>query len=476
MAALAITLQEKINSTFHQQKAKAIEWRQSTFMQREDRLIRMRDWINSHQDEICQAIFEDFRKPKEEVLLTEILVVLQDINHTVSSLKDWMGQHEVKTPVSLLGTRSYIHYEPKGVALIIAPWNYPFNLMMGPLVSALAAGCTAILKPSELTPHTAALISKAINELYTPNEVVVFEGEAEVSQYLLSLPFDHVFFTGSPAIGKHVMRAAADHLASVTLELGGKSPAIVDRNSDIRDAAQKIVWGKFVNNGQTCIAPDYVLIDELQGEAFLQEMIAAIVAAYGKQEDIQKSKDLARIVNARHYQRLKGLLDDAIEKGAKIAFGGDCDENDYYISPTLVLGITEEMEIAHEEIFGPLLPVITYKTKEQAADYINTKPKPLSLYIFSNSQVFEDYFITHTSSGGVCVNDAVIHFMNSNLPFGGVNNSGIGKAHGHFGFIAFSNEKSVLRQRVGFTGVKLLYPPYSNIKRKTIEVFKKLFG
>jgi aldehyde dehydrogenase (NAD+) len=465
-----------IQDVFKKQQQKALSMRNSSADERIDKLIRLREWIKANETRICEALFADFRKPKEEVVLTEITVVLSDIKHTIKNLKSWMSPKEVQTPISLLGTRSYIHYEPKGVSLIIAPWNYPFNLMLGPLVSAISAGCTAMLKPSEMTPHTAKLISECIRELYVESEVAVFEGDVHVSQALLALPFDHIFFTGSPAVGKHVMRAAAEHLSSVTLELGGKSPAIIDRNANLKDAAEKIIWGKFVNNGQTCIAPDYVLVDEAVVQELVDLMINRIAQFYGEGEAIQQSPDIARIVNDRHFQRVKFLLDDALSKGAVAAHGGITDAEDRYIAPTLLTHLREDMEIMHEEIFGPLLPILTYSSREDAVQYIHSKPKPLALYIFTNSSVFSDYFVENTSSGGVCVNEAVLHFMNHYLPFGGVNNSGIGKAHGYHGFLAFSNEKAVLNQRVGFTGPKMLYPPYNQLKKSTIKIFQKILS
>lgn len=379
-----------------------------------------------------------------------------------------MKPKSVPTPLAMLGTKAKIWHEPKGTSLIISPWNYPFNLTIGPLVSALAAGCTATIKPSELSPATSNLIKEMIHELFDPSEVMVILGEAAVSQKLLALPFDHIFFTGSPQVGKIVMKAAAEHLTSVTLELGGKSPALIDDTADLNDAAGKIIWGKFVNCGQTCIAPDYILVPEAHKERLVMEMKVFLQKFYDPDyKGISHSGDYARIINKRHFTRIKNLLLDAMEKGATLEFGGNAEESDLFFEPTILSGITSEMDVIQEEIFGPILPIVTYKSMEEAIELINSKPKPLAPYYFGKNPSTSKKVLKETSSGNAVINDCVLHFLHNELPFGGVNNSGIGKSHGYYGFLAFSNEKGVLKQRVGYNNVTLLRPPYG-IKAKQI--------
>ncbi|TFV95489.1 aldehyde dehydrogenase family protein [Algoriphagus kandeliae] len=449
----------------------AVAWRSSTASERIDRLKKLRTWIKTHQNDIREALWDDFRKSEVETDLSEIFPVTSEINHTIKHLKSWMTPLSLSTPMPMLGTKAKILYEPKGVSLIIAPWNYPFNLAIGPLVSAIAAGCPTIIKPSELTPATSSLIARMISEIFSEGEVQVYQGDAEVAQALLSLPFDHIFFTGSPQIGKVVMEYAAKHLTSVTLELGGKSPCIITESADIKDAAQKIIYGKLVNCGQTCVAPDYILVHQDRKELLLAELQVAIQEMYDPQfKGLEHSNDMARIVNERHFSRLKTYLDDAVEKGAKIEFGGKTIPHHRFIEPTLLSEVNEDMLVAQEEIFGPLLPILTYKTLQEAVQYINKKPKPLALYIFDKSKSYESV-LQQTSSGNAVINDCVLHFLHNEMPFGGVNNSGIGKAHGHFGFLAFSNEKGILKQRIGPNNTTLLRPPYG---MKTKQIIKSL--
>jgi aldehyde dehydrogenase (NAD+) len=453
---------------FSTHQVTAVKWRSSTLEERSARLINLRNWIKKNQALIRKALWEDFKKPPVEVDLSEIFPVTSEIKHTLSNLKGWMKPKGVSTPLSMIGTSSKVYYEPKGTVLIISPWNFPFNLTVGPLVSALAAGCPSIIKPSELSPATSSLIQKMVNEVFLPDEVEVFPGEIEVSQALLKLPFDHIFFTGSPAVGKIVMKAAAEHLTSVTLELGGKSPAIIDASAELNDAAEKLIWGKFSNCGQTCIAPDYILVHESQKERFLMELKVFLQKFYDPIfKGIENSPDYARIIGPRHFERLSEHLKDAISKGAKLDFGGKNDESSRYFDPTILTEIKENMSVFQEEIFGPILPIITFSTIEEAIEMVNSKPKPLALYYFGKNSENSDKIIRETSSGNAVLNDCVIHFLHNGLPFGGVNNSGIGKAHGHAGFLSFSNEKGVLNQRIGFNNISLLRPPYG-VKTKQI--------
>jgi aldehyde dehydrogenase (NAD+) len=387
-----------------------------------------------------------------------------------------MKPSKVETPMALIGSASYVQYEPKGVTLIMAPWNFPFNLAIVPLISAIAAGCCAMVKPSEITPNTSALIRKMIGELFNENEIAVIEGDAEVAQALLRLPFDHIFFTGSPQIGKVVMKAAAEHLTSVTLELGGKSPVIVDQSADITDAAQKIVWGKFMNCGQICVSPDYLFVHKSRESELVQALQQAIEKMFaGQAKSVATSPDYARIVNTRHRKRIQGLISDAVQKGAYVAAGGEVIEEENYIAPTLLTRVNAYMQVMQEEIFGPVLPIMTFEDLEQVTNFINLRDKPLALYIFSQNKKSTDFILNTTSSGGVCINDCVLHYTNPHLPFGGVNTSGIGKAHGHYGFLDFSNQKAVLKQRTGFTSIKMTYPPYTDKVKRLVKVFVKWF-
>ena len=465
-----------LDKIFKNQLLTSIAWRTSTASEKIARLEKIRSWIKDHQQEIRNALKNDFGKPEPETDISEIFPVTAEINHTIKNLKKWMKPKSVSTPLPMLGTSGKVYVEPKGTSLIISPWNYPFNLTIGPLISALSAGCTAIIKPSEMTPHTSELVSQMISELFDPNEVAVVSGEVEVSTELLKLPFDHIFFTGSPAVGKIVMKAAAENLTSVTLELGGKSPAILNEDADYKDAAEKIIWGKYVNCGQTCIAPDYILVPESRQEILIMEMKVALQKMYDPAyEGIEKSPDMARVVNDKHFQRLTRTIEDAISKGAKLEFGGKCNPNTRYIDPTILTEVTEEMLVMQEEIFGPIFPIKTYKSLEEAIEYVNSKPKPLALYFFGKNPEITSKVLHKTSSGNAVINDCVLHFLHLGLPFGGVNNSGIGKAHGYHGFLAFSNEKGVLTQRVGLNNVTLLRPPYGIKAKKIIASLIKWF-
>lgn len=461
---------------FHSQLPTSIAWRSSTLVERKERLLKLLNWINTHQEGIHKALWLDFNKPAIEVDLNEIFPVTSEIKHCLKNLSNWMRPQPQPTPLPMLGTSAFVVAEPKGRALLISPWNFPFNLTVGPLVSALAAGCTAVVKPSEYAPHTAQLVQDMVSDLFAPHEVAVCLGEKEVASELLNLPFDHIFFTGSPAIGKIVMRAAAQHLSSVTLELGGKSPVILDHSADLKDAAEKLIWGKFVNCGQTCIAPDYILVPEDKKEIFLghaREVLNRYYDPTGK--GIMQSPDYARLINAKHFDRIRQLVEDALQKGAQVEAGGEMDEETRYVAPTLITAIREDMLVFQEEIFGPILPILTYSHLNDALALIHSQPKPLALYFFGKDESKAKRVMAETSSGNLVINDCVLHFLHSELPFGGVNNSGIGKAHGKYGFMAFSNEKGVLKQRIGFNNVSLLRPPYGIRVKKLIATMMKWF-
>lgn len=455
---------------FARQQVRAEVLRQEKLEARATRLRRLSAWITENRAAIQQALYADFRKPILETDVTEIWPSQTEIKHTLRHLRQWAKPRRVGTPLSLVGTRGWVQYEPKGVCLIMAPWNYPFYLALDPLVSALAAGNCCIIKPSEMTPTVAALLSRMCQELFDPAEVTVVEGDKEVATQLLTLPFNHIFFTGSPQVGKVVMRAAAEHLSSVTLELGGKSPAVVDETADLRDTAEKIVWGKGINAGQTCVAPDYLLVHEAIREQLVAEIRGVVQRYYNPEgEGVAASKSFARIVNDHHYARVAGLLTEAQQQGATIVLGGQLDAGQRFIEPTVLVDVPAESRIMQEEIFGPLLPIRTFRTLEQAAAEVNSRPHPLALYVFSQRKENQRYLLQNIPAGGACVNETILHLAHPELPFGGLGNSGLGRAHGLAGFQAFSNEKSVLQQRVGRTGLKPIYPPYTPQVKKLVN-------
>jgi aldehyde dehydrogenase (NAD+) len=462
-----------IRRVFEAQRETALRWRHSTVQERLARVRKLYDAVLANEQAIIDAGFADFRKPATEVVLTEVMPIVMEARDAFRHLKKWAKPTVVRPTLMMLGTKSYIQYEPKGRALIISPWNYPVNLSFGPLVSALAAGCPAIIKPSEMTPHMSAVISRIVRETFREDEVAVFEGEVEVSKTLLDLPFDHIFFTGSPAVGKIVMAAAAKHLTSVTLELGGKSPTIIDPTADLKLAAQNIAWGKFTNNGQTCIAPDHIYVHESVKDSFVGHLRDVLKNAYGDDASQQKeSPYLARVVNQRHTQRIGALLSDAKARGATVLAGDHVSESECFISPTLLTDLPDDAKIMSEEIFGPLLPIIPYARLDEVIDKINAQPKPLALYIWSKNNDNIDKVMHGTSSGGACINHTVVQFVHGNLPFGGVNNSGIGNAHGLFGFKAFSHERAVVRTRIMLA--KSFFPPYTWVSRLMMKMLKKM--
>jgi aldehyde dehydrogenase (NAD+) len=431
------------------------------------RIVKIRALENAllaRRDEIRQALFDDYKKPAAEVDLSEIYPVLGEARHARRHLRRWMEPHRVPSTLALLGSRSSIVYEPKGVALIISPWNFPINLTLGPLVSAIAAGNCAIIKPSEMTPHASACMKSILADLFDENEVALIEGDGSVAQALLAKKFDHIFFTGSPRVGRIVMKAAAEHLASVTLELGGKSPVIIDRTANLDEAAKKIAWGKFFNSGQICIAPDYLLVDETVRPEFSEKLKRAI-DAMGDARGV--------LVNDAHAARIRMLLDDAVNNGAELVAGGVAKERD--LSPTLLGNVKSNSAVMQSEIFGPVLPIIGYRSIDEALNVIGEREKPLVMYLFSRSRRFVRDILARTSAGGTVINDTLVHFYQVNLPFGGVGESGIGKSHGFFGFEAFSNARGVLEQPTRFSAIQLMYPPYTKFKQKLIDLTLKYF-
>lgn len=459
----------QIRRVFESQLATALAWRESTAAERIARLKKLRDGMMARREDFYAAFQKDYRKPSAEVEATEFMPVLDEIRHAIGSLKKWMKPTKVWPTIASAMTSSWIEYQPRGRSLIIAPWNFPLNLCFGPMVSALAAGDTVILKPSEMTPAVSAVMAEIIASIFPDNEVALFEGSLPTSQALLDLPFDHIFFTGSPAVGKVVMAAAAKNLTSVTLELGGKSPVIVDESANLRLTAEALMWGKFTNCGQICVAPDHVYVHESVKDKLVEQCKAVLAERYGVTPQEQRnSPHLARVINQRHTQRLAGLLQDAQSRGARVLAGGEVDVATCYIAPTLIEQIPQDAQIMTEEIFGPLLPIMTYRDLDTVVREINAQPKPLALYVFSTHKQRTRRLLAQTSSGGVAINHCVLHYAQGNLPFGGVNNSGIGNAHGHFGFKAFSHERAVLKSGP-ILMAKLFFPPYTGFKQKLIR-------
>jgi aldehyde dehydrogenase (NAD+) len=463
-------------AVYDRQRANRWKVAQTTADERAAKLRRLYDGIWARREEIEQAIQADFGKNPAETDLTEIYPCLAEIKHAIANLYQWMEPVPVETPLALFGTRSEIRYEPKGLVLILSPWNYPFNLLINPLVAAIAAGNCVIAKPSSKVPKTSAFLKKFLAEIFPEDEVAVFEGSPAVSDALLFLPFDHIFFTGSPKIGKTVMVAAARNLTPVTLELGGKSPVIVDASADIRKAAERILWGKFVNAGQTCVAPDYLLIHESRAAEFTAEARKVVARRYGETEEARRnSPDYCRLVSEGHLEGLKKVLEESLRQGAKVEFGGEARPGERFLSPTLLSNVREDSPIMREEIFGPILPMIAFKSLEEAFRIIRSRGKPLALYIFSKDDKAVERILRNTTAGGTCVNSVMVHLANPDLPFGGVGHSGMGSYHGVYGFRALSHERAVLRQG-WFDSLKNFYPPYTAKVRNLIRWTMKLLG
>lgn len=453
-------INEEIRRVYEKQRLHSLVVARTSAQERMAKLKKLKTALWGQREALHKALCDDFRKNHSEADLTEVLPLMAEIKHTIKHLPEWMKPVRVKTPMLLFGTSSEIHYEPKGVVLILSPWNYPVNLLIGPLVSAIAAGNCAMLKPSSKVPNTAHFLKGFISDLFREEEVALFEGSSAISDELLKLRFDHIFFTGSTRIGRNIMAAAANHLTPVTLELGGKSPVIVDETADIHKAAERLMWGKFINAGQTCVAPDYLMIHEDRLDEFLSSAIAVLEERYGHDPVMRRSDpSYCRLVNESHHQGLVRILDQAVAKGARIVFGGLHDRSERYLEPTLLCGVKEDSPLMQEEIFGPILPILTFRDLSEPERIIRSQEKPLALYIFSESKAHIDRLLTNTSAGGTCVNTVMVHLVNLELPFGGVGESGMGSYHGFFGFKTMSHERAVLRQGRIDT-LRVFYPPY----------------
>ncbi|MDG0816316.1 aldehyde dehydrogenase family protein [Bdellovibrio svalbardensis] len=452
------------------QKHFSLQLRKDPVEIRLEHLKNLELMIDAHQKDFVEALKNDFAKPEMETLTSEIYPLLIEIRHAQKQLRQWMTAEKVSAPLFLKGTQNFIHYEPRGVCLIIAPWNYPLFLTLGPMISAIAAGNTVVLKPSELASHTSALLARLIKATFAEEHITVVEGGVENTQALLKLPFDHIFFTGSTTVGKIVMEAAAKNLSSVTLELGGKSPTIVDITADLNLAATKIIWAKFLNAGQTCVAPDYLFVQESVYSQFIAALRENLNRIYGKTPEARKAnKDFARIISNKHTTRLKEMLEDSLANEGQILYGGDIDVTANFLAPTVIDNVDVHSRLMQEEIFGPILPIMKYKDFSEVIHFINERPKPLALYIYSHSEMNIEQLTRETSSGGLVINDSVIHLANGYLPFGGVGDSGMGNCHGIHGFRTFSHAKGILRQSWGAKLLGMIYPPYTSQKLEIIK-------
>lgn len=416
--------------------------------------------IQKYEDLIIKALYDDFKKPAFEAVLTETNYVISELKNTIKNISKWASPKRVFPSILNFPSTDYIYKEPYGNVLVIAPWNYSFQLSLCPLISAVAAGNKVVLKPSELTPNTSAIIAKIIEKSFHINHVEVIQGGIEVSDKLLAKRWDYIFFTGSVTVGKIVAKAAAEHLTPVTLELGGKNPCIIDKTADLKLAAKRIVWGKFINAGQTCIAPDYILIQKSMKINFITFLMEEIIQAYGKKPE--KSPDYARIINTKNWLRLMSMIEPE-----KVIFGGESNANEFYIAPTLIDEPELESLVMQEEIFGPILPILTYESENEINKVVSKYEKPLAFYIFSKNDSFVKKMILKYSFGGGCVNDTLIHFSNKRLPFGGVGHSGIGAYHGKLSFDIFSHHKAVVK-KANWLDLPIRYAPYKD-KLKSIK-------
>jgi aldehyde dehydrogenase (NAD+) len=428
-------------------------------------LIKLKKSIQANEESIIAAMYQDLHKSRYETFTTEIGVIYPDIGLITKNLKKWAKPHRVPTPLVFFGAQSYVYHEPYGTALIIGPFNYPVNLVFEPLIGAIAAGNCAVIKPAQMTPDVSKIIAKIIRECFEENYIHVIEGDREATAALINAPFDYIFFTGSVNTGKTVMAAAARNLVPVTLELGGKSPCIVDETADIDLAAQKIVWGKFSNAGQTCVAPDYVFVHQKVKQQLLDNIKKYILRFYGANP--KESKDYGRIVNQKHTERLALLIDRE-----KVVIGGDFDIGNSYIAPTVLDRVGWDDAVMADEIFGPVLPILEFENLDEAIKQINRKPKPLALYLFTTSKEVEIKVIANVSYGGGCINDTILHLANPHLPFGGVGDSGIGAYHGKSSFETFSHTKSILKRKANLFG-DMIYPPSDNRKLSLVRRFLK---
>lgn len=446
------------------QQAYFYEGHTSSLNFRLGQLQKLSDGIKKYEADIIEALYKDLRKPEFEAYTSEVGFTLESITYMKKNLKRWMKKEKKKMPLHQFGSKGFLTYEPFGTVLIIGPFNYPFQLLIEPMIGAIAAGNTVVLKPSSDTSHTEAVIVKLIKEVFNDKFVDIVTGGREVTSELINSPFDYIFFTGSVNVGKIVMEAAAKNLVPVTLELGGKSPTIVDKTAKVDLAAKRVAWGKYLNSGQTCIAPDYVYVHETVAEDFKASLKKYIHKFYG--ENVIESPDYGRIVSERHYTRLKDLIDEN-----KIYSGGHFSDETFYIEPTVIENVTWQDPVMSDEIFGPILPILTFNDMDHVISEINARPKPLALYLFTESKKVEKEVLSRTSSGGVAINETITHIVSPHLPFGGVGSSGMGAYHGKYSFLTFSHRKSVVKKSTKLD-IKLVFPPYNNKIKLVKKVMK----
>ncbi len=465
-------------AAFERQRAYRFEFRNKGIEYRLELLGRLKTAIIEWQPKIEQALYDDLHRNSIETDLLDITPVLSEIEFTLKNLWEWSQSTSVSTPLALRPGHSEIRYEPKGQVLVLGTWNYPFQLCINPLVAALCAGNTVILKPSELAPQTSRIIKLLCDRTFAPEVVSVLEGGVETSEALLDLPFDHFFYTGSAKVGKIVAKAAAEHLASVTLELGGKSPVIVDSTADLEIAAEKIAWGKWSNSGQTCVAPDYLLVPKSKADLIVKYLEIAVIRLFSRGTgDFKASQDYCRLISEKHFLRIATAVRKSIEQGSVLRFGElPGSETEKFMPPMILSQVKGHHAIMQDEIFGPVLPILEYDDSQgvsEAIEFVNSRDKPLALYIFSQNRPTVERVLHETTSGGVVVNDVTLHLANPFLPFGGIGPSGQGRYHGQFGFKEFSHEKSVFYQS-RLSGIKLMYPPYTDRTRKLLHWVRKL--
>ena len=456
----------KLRDTFDAGHTRPLSWRKK-------QLKQMKALLREGEDELARALQDDLGKAPIEAWATELNLVAREIDHMLSKLDSWAKPRRVHEPVVLQPAKARIIPEPLGVVLVIAPWNYPVQLQLLPMASAIAAGNAVIGKPSELAPATSAAMAKLVAKYMDDEAVAIVEGAASETQALLTERFDHIFYTGGANVARIVMEAAAKHLTPVTLELGGKSPAIVDHNVDLDGAARRIVYGKFVNTGQTCVAPDYVLVHESVEQPFIERLVANLETFYGA--DPQASKDYGKIVNERHFGRLVGLLDAGGYSETVIGGKEEADASARYIPPTIIRGVSPDAKVMQEEIFGPILPILPVPDVDAAISFVNAREKPLSLYVFSRDRSTANRVLRRTSSGSACINTAIVQLAVPDLPFGGVGESGMGAYHGRRGFDTFSHLKSVLEKPTK-PDPPLLYPPYKKLRERLLRRILKARG
>ena len=463
---------EQIKNTYQKQFEFKNELKTFAIAERINWLKSLKKSIIDRQDDIKVAIHKDFGKSPTETEITEILPSILELNHFIKNIKKWAKNRSVSPSLLFAATTAKLVYEPKGNTLIITPWNYPFLLPIMHLSASVSAGNTVILKLSEATPNTNKILQEIISKTFEEKHVAIILGEVEETTYLTSLKFDHIHFTGSSTVGKIIMRRAAAHLTDITLELGGKSPVFIDKEINIKEVAKNIIWSKFVNMGQTCIAPDYLLVDKSIEHEFDAAIREEMYNAFGS--DPAQSLDLARIINHKQFDRLVSYLDELEDSSTTWITKGENDKNTLFIHPTIIKNVPQDANIMKDEIFGPILPIYYYSELHDALNIVDQKEKPLALYIFSKNQSYIDKVINTTTAGGTTVNDALIHIMHPNLPFGGVNNSGIGQSKGFYGFKSFSHERSVLKP-ILFPMSKFFWYPYGANAHKVLHIIRKIF-